>query len=229
MRWMLGRWFGWLITSVFLSGEVFADDNTLSFLALGDSYTIGEGISSVGRWPLQLTLALRNEGLSARAPTIIARTGWTASQLSRAMERAPLTPPYDLVTVQIGVNNQFNGHTLDSFEQEFMAVLTKAERLARQYESHVFVVSIPDWGFTPFGTRWREAVSQSIDAYNHRIKTIATRRGLAFVNITDVSRANPKDRRWVANDGLHPSARQYAAWVEKIAPIVTETLTTKTN
>jgi len=229
LRWLLGEWFAWLFATLILSGEVFADDDTLSFLALGDSYTIGEGISSAGRWPLQLTLALRNNGLRVRAPTIIARTGWTADQLNRAIEQAPLTPPYDLVTVQIGVNNQFKGHTLEDFEQEFVAVLTQAERLAGQDEGQVVVVSIPDWGFTPFGTRWREAVGRSIDAYNQRIQTIATRRELTFINITDVSRAKPKDRRWVANDGLHSSARQYSAWVEQLAPVMAAALKTKTD
>lgn len=189
------------------------------FLALGDSYTIGEGVVAEGRWPVQLARRLRAEGVAIGDPEIIATTGWTTDELSAAMEKATFTPPYALVTLLIGVNNQYRGRDVANYRKEFSALLSRAIALAGEHAEHVIVVSIPDWGVTGFAREQRRdphRIGIEIDAFNATAREIAHDRGCAFVDVTGLSRtAGDADDMLVA-DRLHPSAAQYATWTEAI-------------
>jgi len=192
-----------------------------TFLALGDSYTIGEGVALDERWPAQLVARLRNEGIDVDDPQIIATTGWTTDELSAAMDAASFAPPYDLVTLLIGVNNQYRGRPLDEYHAQFHALLQRAIKLAGGNAGHVIVVSIPDWGVTPFAAReGRDAsvAAREIDAFNAAACTEAGSVGAHWVDVTTISRA-PGARAELADDGLHPSVAQYARWTEAILPV----------
>lgn len=192
-----------------------------SFLALGDSYTIGEGVAPGERWPVQLVARLRNEGIDIADPQIIATTGWTTDELSAAMDTAPFAPPYDLVTLLIGVNNQYRGRPIDEYRAQFHALLQRATKLAGGNAGHVLVVSIPDWGVTPFAAReGRDAarIAREIDAFNAAACAEAREAGANWVDVTTVSRA-PEARGELVGDGLHPSGTQYARWVDAILPV----------
>jgi lysophospholipase L1-like esterase len=188
------------------------------FLALGDSYTIGEGVAEDERWPAQLVRRLRALGEQIDDPVVIATTGWTTDELSAAMDAATFVPPYALVTLLIGVNNQYRGRPLDNYREEFSALLERAIAFAGA-ATRVVVVSIPDWGVTRFArTPERDAakIRAEIDAYNKAARAIAQQRGVAFVDVTAVSReAGDADAMLVA-DGLHPSAAQYALWTDEV-------------
>jgi len=192
-----------------------------TFLALGDSYTIGEGVALDERWPAQLVARLRNEGIDVDDPQIIATTGWTTDELAAAMDAASFAPPYDLVTLLIGVNNQYRGRPLDEYHAQFHALLQRAIKLAGGNAGHVIVVSIPDWGVTPFAAReGRDAsvAAREIDAFNAAACTEAGSVGAHWVDVTTISRA-PGARAELADDGLHPSVAQYARWTEAILPV----------
>ena len=189
------------------------------YLALGDSYTIGEGVAAEGRWPMQLARRLREEGVAIADPTIVATTGWTTDELSAAMDQATFTPPYALVTLLIGVNNQYRGRSVANYREEFSALLARAIALAGEHTDRVVVVSIPDWGVTGFARghgRDPHRVGIEIDAFNATAREIARARGVAFVDVTPASRtAGDADTMLVA-DRLHPSAAQYAVWTDAI-------------
>jgi lysophospholipase L1-like esterase len=192
-----------------------------AFLALGDSYTIGEGVAENERWPVQLAARLRAQGIAIEQPRIIARTGWSTDELSAAMDAAKLHPPYGLVTLLIGVNNQYRGRPLDEYRVEFRALLARAIALAGDEARRVVVVSIPDWGVTPFARgegRDARQVATQIDAFNAIAHEEAGAKLARFVDITGISRAADVRDLLVA-DGLHPSGAQYARWVEAIAPL----------
>lgn len=189
-----------------------------SFLALGDSYTIGEGVAESERWPMQLVDRLRAEGCDVGAPQIIATTGWTTDELAAALDRAALSPGYDLVTLLIGVNNQYRGRDAQEYRQQFHQLLERAVTLAGGHASRVVVVSIPDWGMSRFARdngRDADAVGRALDYFNSLARGEATRIGAAFVDITDLSRSYPDE---LVSDGLHPDAQQYARWAERIVP-----------
>ncbi|UGB38353.1 SGNH/GDSL hydrolase family protein [Frateuria soli] len=191
----------------------------LHYLALGDSYTIGEAVPAAGRWPAQLVRQLRTRGVVIDEPQIIAVTGWTTDELSAGMDAAALSPPYDLVTLLIGVNNQYRGRTAGEYRTQFTGLLHRAIALAGDRASHVVVVSIPDWGVTRFAReQGRDAtqVAQALDAYNAIARDEAGRADARWVDITPISRRHPEQ---VAHDGLHPSAEQYALWTEAILPV----------
>jgi lysophospholipase L1-like esterase len=191
----------------------------MRFLALGDSYTIGEGVPAEGRWPAQLAARLGGTGVPVEAPQIVATTGWTTDELGAAMDAADFAPPYDLVSLLIGVNNQYRGRELDNYRDEFRGLLARAIRLAGGDPGKVVVVSIPDWGTTPFGQSDRRgpaAIGAAIDAFNAVNRDEALRAGVAWVDVTAASRAPGTDQ--LAEDGLHPSARQYTRWVDRIEP-----------
>ncbi|GGY28679.1 lysophospholipase [Rhodanobacter panaciterrae] len=193
---------------------------TLHYLALGDSYTIGEAVDAQQRWPAELVQRLRKAGVVIDDPRIIATTGWTTDELAQGMDAASLAPAYDLVTLQIGVNNQYRGRTADDYRDEFAGLLARAIMLAGGHAAHVVVVSIPDWGVTRFAReqdRDPAIIASELDAYNTIARDESHRAGAHFVDITGISRAHPE---LVADDGLHPSAAQYALWVEAIEPIV---------
>jgi lysophospholipase L1-like esterase len=190
-----------------------------NFLALGDSYTIGEGVAVDERWPMQLARRLRSDGIDVDDPTIVAKTGWTTDELSAAMDATTFAPPYRLVTLLIGVNNQYRGRSIDNYRDELGALLARAIELAGTKASRVVVVSIPDWGVTGFAResgRDRAAISREIDDYNSAAREIATTNGVAFVDVTAVSRTDGDADAMLVDDRLHPSAAQYAQWIDAI-------------
>jgi len=197
------------------------------FLALGDSYTIGEGVAADERWPLQLARALRARDIAIGDPQIIATTGWTTDELAAAMDAATFTPPYALVTLLIGVNNQYRGRSIENYREEFAGLLGRAIDLAGGDAARVIIVSIPDWGVTRFardGGRDAVQIGYEIDAFNTVARAISTKHGNAFVDITPASReAGDHDDMLVA-DGLHPSSLQYALWTRLIEPAVLRAL-----
>jgi lysophospholipase L1-like esterase len=190
-------------------------------LALGDSYTIGEGVEAAGRWPEQLAAALRRSGAQVAAPEIVARTGWTTDELSAAMDRHTFDPPYDLVTLLIGVNNQYRGRDLDNYRSEFRRLLQRALELAGGRPARVVVVSIPDWGVTRFGQGSGRSVTQvgrEIDAYNAASAQIAAALHVRYADVTPASRSRGDQADMLADDGLHPSASMYRRWLDVILP-----------
>lgn len=190
----------------------------VSFLALGDSYTIGEGVAAGGRWPVQLVARLREQGLSVAAPRIVATTGWTTDELSSAMDAADLHGKYGLVTLLIGVNNQYRGRASAEYRQQFLALLQRAAALAGD-SRRVVIVSIPDWGVTAFAEgRDRATIGREIDAFNAIARDETIRAHARWVDITPASREAGAKPGMLVEDGLHPSAQQYAMWVEKILP-----------
>jgi lysophospholipase L1-like esterase len=193
-------------------------------LALGDSYTIGEAVTAAERWPAVLARRLRQAGVEVGEPRIVAVTGWTTDELAQGMDAAALQPAHDLVSLQIGVNNQYRGRGLDEYAQQFGALLERAIALAGGDAGRVVVVSIPDWGVTRFAReqgRDPARIARELDDFNACARELAMGRGARFVDITPISRRHPE---LVAADGLHPSAEQYALWVEAIAPVAREAL-----
>jgi len=190
----------------------------MRYLALGDSYSIGEGVPEAGRWPVQLAVRLHREGVALDEPRIVATTGWTTDELSAAMDTAVFEPPYDLVSLLIGVNNQYRGRSAEDYRGEFQRLLERAISLAGGRAERVLVLSIPDWGVTPFAHGSGRDVLQiaaELDVYNAVAQEEAEQRGARFVDITGISRLHPA---LLADDGLHPSAAQYALWTEASVP-----------
>ncbi len=187
------------------------------YLALGDSYTIGQSVSINVRFPAQLTKALRAREIAMEDPLIIAKTGWTTGELSAAIDQVNPQGTFDLVTLLIGVNNQYRGYDIDEYQAEFKALLQRSIAFAGGDASRVIVVSIPDWGATPFaGGRDEQRIAEEIDAFNAIDRAEAQLAGARYVNVTDISRLAIDDRTLLARDGLHPSGKMYSLWVEKI-------------
>jgi lysophospholipase L1-like esterase len=190
----------------------------LRYLALGDSYTIGEGVAAHDRWPVQFAAWMRARGTTIDDPTTIARTGWTTDELDAAITAAAPLGPFELVTMQIGVNDQYRGRDLAEFQRRFAALLVHAVQFTAGLNTHVMVLSIPDWGVTPFAAgRDRAAIAADIDCFNAVCAEESHAAGVIYVNITPISRAAAHDASLVAPDGLHPSRVMYARWVEAIA------------
>ena len=191
------------------------------FLALGDSYTIGEGVESGGRWPDQLADALRKAGVPIADPEIVAHTGWTTDELAAAMDRHAFQPPYDLVTLLIGVNNQYRGRDLDNYRSEFRALLQRAIALAGGRPQRVVVVSIPDWGVTRFGQhsgRDTQQIAHELDLYNAANAEIAAALHVRYADVAAASRNGGGQADMLVSDGLHPSAAMYRRWLSAIEP-----------
>ena len=186
------------------------------FLALGDSYTIGESVEVMDRWPEQLAKALTVMGKNVARPHIIGVTGWRTDQLKKAIEEGHLKNEYGLVSLLIGVNNQYQKKSVESYASEFEELLQQAITLAEGKKENVFVVSIPDYGFTPFGQSRQPEISKAIDQFNDTNRSITERMGVRYVYITDLTREGLKNPSYVANDGLHPSGKMYSRWVERI-------------
>ena len=205
-----------------------AGPNALRFLALGDSYTIGERAEPAERWPVQLAVALRRDGINMGDPEIIARTGWTTGDLLAAMDQAKPAGPYDLVGLLIGVNNEFQGRDEDEYRREFGVLLDRSIALAGGRAGRVVVLSIPDWGVTPFASysgAIRPQVATAIDRFNAINKELTQKAGAAYVDITPISRSHPE---MIVSDGLHPNGAQYALWVKQALPAVEKGLQTST-
>ena len=195
----------------------------LTYLALGDSYTIGEGVEPEGRWPVQLAAALRADGIDIDDPRVIATTGWTTGELAAALDAEEPLGVYDLVSLLIGVNNQYRGLSPDDYADEFSRLLERAVGYAGARSDRVFALSIPDWGVTQFRAesgRDGATVAREIDLFNAIAQRICDDRGIAFVDITPVSRARGTEAVMLVEDRLHPSATMYAEWMRLALPVV---------
>ncbi len=194
--------------------------STLTYLALGDSYTIGESVSEYERWPVQLAGLLRQDKIDIAEPDIIAKTGWTTAELQTAIKAANNTRQYDLVSLLIGVNNQYRGQPAAQYRTEFKELLRTAVQFAGGRPGRVFVLSIPDWGVSPFAaSRDKAKIATEIDQFNAIGQEESQRAGIIFVDITPISRTALGDNTQFAADGLHYSGRQMAKWAEKAAPV----------
>jgi lysophospholipase L1-like esterase len=197
----------------------------MRFLALGDSYTIGEGVDPAERWPEQLAAMLRERGIPIGEQEIIATTGWTTDELAEGIERVAPRRPYELVSLLIGVNNQYRGRPLEEYRQQFEELLERAVSLAGGEPGRVLVLSIPDWGVTPFAaSRDGERIAREIEAFNAVNRDIADRYRAKYVDVTGVSRLAAGDVALVAEDGLHPSGLMYRAWAELALPVALASL-----
>lgn len=200
------------------SDTISFDSEPINFLALGDSYTIGESVAETEAWPAQLRDSLLSARIDMRDLRIIARTGWTTNELQAAIEGTPdLKASYDLVSLLIGVNNQYRGYPFSQYEEEFPQLLQKALDFAGGDTFRVFVLSIPDYGATPFGQNGDpDQIGQELDEYNAFALKTAEEWGISFFDITPISREAEADPELVARDGLHPSGKMYRRWVELI-------------
>jgi len=197
----------------------------MRFLALGDSYTIGEGVDEAERWPVRLAALLRERGVQIGEPRIIARTGWTTDELSAAIDEADPQGPYALVTLLIGVNNQYRGRDAEEYRAQFVDLLRRAIGFAGGDASRVVVLSIPDWGVTGFAEgRDRAQIAAEIDAYNAINRDEARRAGAHWVDVTAQSREAGADPAYLVSDALHPSGRAYAEWARLALPAALEAL-----
>lgn len=209
------------------------------FLALGDSYTIGESVPPSERWPEQLTARLRADGIPMADPFVIAQTGWTTDELAGAMDEKGMWAPtlarraegrmrhevFDLVTLLVGVNNQYRGRSVEEYQEEFRGLLERAIYLAGDRPGSTIVLSIPDWGVMPFAEgRDRAKIAVEIDAFNTVNREEAARLGARYVDITGISREAIQRPELGATDGLHPSAEQYGRWTVSIEPVAREIL-----
>ncbi len=193
----------------------------LRYLALGDSYTIGEAVPAADRWTHQLAAALRAEGIPLADPVTIAATGWTTDELDTAIDAAAPTHDHDFITLLIGVNNQYRGRAVDEYAAQFAALLERAIGFAGGRAGRVLVLSIPDWGATAFGRdsgRDLAQVAREIDAFNAAARAVCERRGVTFVDIAPVSRERGGEVGMTAEDGLHPSRAMYALWMRQALP-----------
>lgn len=192
---------------------------TFRYLALGDSYTIGESVAETERFPNQLVAMLANEGLTVDVE-LIARTGWTTDELWQGIQAEKVTPPYDMVSLLIGVNNQYRGRDIQEYREGFVFLLNKAIEYAGGDAKRVIVFSIPDWGVTPFAAgRDVTQIAAEIDAFNQVNLEETQKAGAYYVDVTPVSRQAKDDPSLVAGDGLHPSGKMYAEWAKSALPI----------
>ena len=191
---------------------------TRSYLALGDSYTIGESVLPSGNFPSQTVQMLTQIGYNFKSSEIVAKTGWTTDELQNNISSHTLTPPFDIVTLLIGVNNQYRGRPVDTYKPEFENLLKQAIQFAGGKADHVIVLSIPDWGVTPFASgRDKDQIAREIDEYNAANKTISGNYKVHYIDITPWTREAANDLTLLAADGLHPSAKEYKRWSEKLA------------
>lgn len=201
------------------------DVSALRYLALGDSYTIGERVSAKYRWPNQLAKLLEAEDLPTEV-TIIARTGWTVDELWEGIQANPPEGTYDLVTLLIGVNDQYRGYSAEWYREKFRFMLTQAISYTGGHPDEVIVLSIPDWGFTPFAAQRgdTEPISQMIDEFNAVNLEETKALGAHYVDVTLISRMALDDFDLITGDRLHPSGKMYALWAQKVLPIALEIL-----
>ena len=196
---------------------------SISFLALGDSYTIGQGVSQESSWPYQLRDSLKKDAIAVDTLTVIARTGWTTKDLITAIaDRSPST--HNFVSLLIGVNNQYQNKPFSQFTEEFNILLQKAIALANGSDN-VILVSIPDYGVTPFGSNNAENIAQELDKYNDYVYQKAQENNISYIDVTSISRALGDSENALADDNLHPSAYQYSKWVEKILDVLRKKIT----
>lgn len=196
-----------------------------AYLALGDSYTIGEQVPAEENFPHQLVALLNQEAAKVTPPVIIATTGWTTDELAAAIKERNLKEVFSFVTLLIGVNNQYRGRDIDNYKQEYRQLIETAIRYANGKREHVFVLSIPDWGVTPFAEgRDKIKIAHEIDTYNNACKEITVAHKCHYLDITDSTRKNGNNPEYLAGDGLHPSGKEYQIWAERLAPMVANVL-----
>src|SRR6056300_965635 len=204
--------------------DVFEEESnsTISFLALGDSYSVGEGLEGEQNWPERLFDSVKKNDDTIK---IIAETGFSTNELIQAIDNAGLEKRYNLISIQIGVNDQFRGNSIELFKQDFQKLVQRIKENELTKRASVFVVSIPDWGATPFGSSWdRIRVASEIDAFNRVIKGVCNTNNILYIDITQISRKDQNNWIYVTADGLHPSSIMYGLWLNKITPLVKELL-----
>ena len=196
-----------------------------SYLALGDSYTIGQSVLPSENFPNQTVQLLNQQNYNFKSPEILATTGWTTDELQNNINSRTFTPPYDFVSLLIGVNNQYRGRSVENYKPEFESLLKQAIQFAGGNTNRVIVVSIPDWGVTPFANgRDRAQIAKDIDDYNAANKYISVIYKVNYIDITPGSREAATDLLLVAGDGLHPSAKEYAKWAQKVFAAIKQQL-----
>ena len=196
------------------------------YLALGDSYTIGEAVEQNESFPYILVNKLRSDNINIDDPVIIAKTGWTTDELESAINSNATNSIYDLVTLLIGVNNQYRGRSADEFRIEFCRLLARAIAFSGGKPSNVVVLSIPDWGVTPFAEgKDRNKIAAEIDEFNEIIRSETQKESANYIDVTVISRLAADDISLLAGDKLHPSAKMYKLWVESLYNIVKQILT----
>ncbi len=189
-----------------------------SYLALGDSYTIGEQVSSADNFPHQAVKLLANQHVDLADPVIIATTGWTTDELAASITEHNIHETFSIVSLLIGVNNQYRGRSIDNYKQEYTQLLQQAIGFAGGQPNHVFVLSIPDWGVTPFAEgRDRHKIAVEIDVYNAVKKEITLAHKCHYIDITPSTRENGNKIEFLVDDALHPNGKEYAIWAEKLA------------
>lgn len=202
------------------------ENKTYTYLALGDSYTIGESVPLQENFPNQAVKLLREKGYFFEHPTIIAKTGWTTDELAVAIKKAVTQPRYDVVSLLIGVNNQYREERPEDYASQFGDLLEQAIRFAGSEPSRVFVLSIPDWGVMPFAQdRDRALITKEINYFNRMNRDISEKHTVNYLDITEASREAANDPELVASDGLHPSAKEYGRWAEKLVAGIIDQLT----
>lgn len=192
------------------------------YLALGDSYTIGESVEVFERWPNQLVSELNKKSIVFEQAKIIAKTGWTTGELLYAIEEQQIDESYDLVSLMIGVNNQYRGLSIENFKEEFTVLLKKAITFSKKNETGVVVLSIPDWGVTPFASdRDQNKIAEEIDQFNSVISQVCSNYKVSYIDVTEISRQVTSQPNLVAQDGLHPSSIMYSLWIKKVLNYIT--------
>jgi len=206
-----------------LSDTLVVDDNLntprespYSFIALGDSYTIGEGVNEDERWPNQFVDVAYENGVDFDQPMIIAETGWKTYDLLNAINQTNFTKKYDYISLLIGVNNQFNSRPIDEFEEDLNKLMDEMKRIKKN-DGSIIIISIPDWGYTPFGeSSDMSDISEQINLFNSSLRKFATTNGLKYVDVTEISRRGINEPDLITNDNLHPSGIMYLEWAKKI-------------
>jgi len=200
-------------------------NGTFTYLALGDSYTIGQSVAESERFPVQLVNKLNNNGVNVSKAEIVATTGWTTDELANGIKNTSLNESYDMVSLLIGVNNQYRGRDTAEYRTQFVDLLRTAIKFGNSNPDQVIVISIPDWGVTPFAEfRDTDKIAKEIDTFNQINRDETSNLGARYVDITSISRMAKNDPKLVANDGLHPSGEMYRLWVEEIYKVAKEIL-----
>ena len=198
-------------------------EKVYTYLALGDSYSIGESVLLYQSFPYQVVQLLRKKGVNISAPEVIAKTGWTTDELSSGLTECQLLPQYSYVTLLIGVNNQYRGRSVEEYKMEFETLLKQALQFVKEKKERVIILSIPDYSLTPFAESMnREKIAEEIDLYNSVNKAVSLQYKVNYVDITLHGRKAANDPSFITSDKLHPSAKAYKKWAEKVVEIIYE-------
>lgn len=214
-----------LLPSILNAQKARMNSPEFTWLCLGDSYTIGEGVDEADRFPNQAVVLLHSKGIFFQKPRIIATTGWTTDELRAAMEKENIRVQFDFVTLLIGVNNQYRGRSAENYREEFAGLLDRAIQFTGGQTDRVIVLSIPDWGVTAFAEgRDRKKIAEEIDAFNRVNEQESRARKVHYLNITPSTR---KHAAWVVSDGLHPDEKEYAVWASEVSKVISSVVNRK--